>query len=460
MNLKKVFILLPDGIGLRNFVYTSFAKIGIENNWDITYWNDMPFDFSELGLKEEKLLGKASGLTNLYKRARKEIELENFEKEFNDSIYRKYRFKPTSKTLKQKVKNILVSYYIRRYRGKNLNKLRKKIKESERKTEYFKSCIKTLKKHKPAFVFSTNQRPVNAIAPILAAQDLGIPTATFIFSWDNLPKATMVIETDYYFVWSSHMKQELLTYYPYVKEDKIFITGTPQFEPHFENEFLLSKNEFLSQNKLPKDVDFVCFSGDDVTTSPHDPQYLEASALAIRDLNLRGHKLRILFRRCPVDFSNRFDSVLETYNDVIFDVAPKWKKIGSVWNTIMPLQADIVQLVNTIYYSSLVINVGSSMVFDYVCYDKPCAYINYNPSEIPNKKDIHTIYKYVHFRSMPSKEVVIWLSNSNTIADQLEQLLINKDQTVSKAKEWFEIINHHPPASASNRIWEQINNLV
>jgi hypothetical protein len=38
---------------------------------------------------------------------------------------------------------------------------------------------------------------------LLAAQQLGIPTATFIFSWDNLPKATMVVETDYY-VWSDH----------------------------------------------------------------------------------------------------------------------------------------------------------------------------------------------------------------------------------------------------------------
>jgi hypothetical protein len=44
---------------------------------------------------------------------------------------------------------------------------------------------------------------------LLAAQQLGIPTATFIFSWDNLPKATMVVETDYYFV-GDHMKLELL----------------------------------------------------------------------------------------------------------------------------------------------------------------------------------------------------------------------------------------------------------
>jgi hypothetical protein len=56
-----------------------------------------------------------------------------------------------------------------------------------------------------------------AVAPLLAAQDLGIPTATFIFSWDNLPKATMVVEANYYFVWSHHMKRELLLYYPNIE---------------------------------------------------------------------------------------------------------------------------------------------------------------------------------------------------------------------------------------------------
>jgi hypothetical protein len=40
----------------------------------------------------------------------------------------------------------------------------------------------------------------------------------------------MVVETDYYFVWSSHMKQELLYYYPYINDDQIIITGTPHLK--------------------------------------------------------------------------------------------------------------------------------------------------------------------------------------------------------------------------------------
>jgi len=102
-----------------------------------------------------------------------------------------------------------------------------------------------LTKEKPDFIFCTNQRPSQAIAPILAAQDLGIPTATFIFSWDNLPKATTLVETDYYFVWSEHMKKEVLMYCPYVPAEKILVTGTPQFESHFDSNLLQTKEAFL-----------------------------------------------------------------------------------------------------------------------------------------------------------------------------------------------------------------------
>ena len=51
MHNKKVFILLPDGIGLRNFAFTNFYKIGIESGFDITFWNNTPFNLTELGNK-------------------------------------------------------------------------------------------------------------------------------------------------------------------------------------------------------------------------------------------------------------------------------------------------------------------------------------------------------------------------------------------------------------------------
>ncbi|MFC4636296.1 UDP-glycosyltransferase [Dokdonia ponticola] len=450
---KKIYILLPDGIGLRNFAYTSFASIGKEKGWNIVYWNHTPFNLTELGLQEQKLEGRASALTDLYKRARKEIELTNFEKQYQDSIYNSYRFKAKGGSIKNKVKNGIVRFFEKKYAGDGLHKLREKIKDKERSTSYYKDCVAQLKKTKPHIVFCTNQRPVHAIAPILAAQYLGIPTATFIFSWDNVPKAMLVVETDFYYVWSTFMKEQLMGYYPHITEDQIVVTGTPQFEPHYEVEIKKSKKEFCETYSIPQTLDYICFSGDDVTTSPHDPIYLHDIATAVKKLNAKGRNLGIIFRRCPVDFSDRFDQVLEMHKDIVYPIAPKWDKIGGAWNTILPSQEDMTLLANTVRHSMFAINLGSSMVFDYISQKKPCLYIKYNPKDIPLQKDVFKVYDYVHFRSMPNAKAVFWINSKEDIETKIEQALTDPKETCREAHEWFSVINTMPPEKASERIW-------
>ncbi|GAK99363.1 hypothetical protein FP1254 [Nonlabens ulvanivorans] len=53
------------------------------------------------------------------------------------------------------------------------------------------------------------------------------------------------IETDYYFVWSDLMKSQLLEYYPKTREKQIFVTGTPQFEPHYDASIFASRSVFV-----------------------------------------------------------------------------------------------------------------------------------------------------------------------------------------------------------------------
>ena len=84
---KKILILLPDGVGLRNFAFTNFTSIGKEQDWDITFWNQTAFDLSKIGLNELKLEGKPHFLTDLYKRAKIEAELDHFTAKFNESVY-------------------------------------------------------------------------------------------------------------------------------------------------------------------------------------------------------------------------------------------------------------------------------------------------------------------------------------------------------------------------------------
>jgi hypothetical protein len=463
MQNNKIFILLPDGVGLRNFAYSDFHALGIQENFDVVFWNNTPFDLTGLGFKEIKIQNsKSHPLTETYKNARKQIELNLNIRRSKDKVYDTYRF-PFSYTtaikfVKSSVTQLLSFTHSSSF---GLKCIRQKIKLEERKTLYYHQSLETLQKEQPSFVFCTNQRPMTAIAPLLAAQDLGIPTATFIFSWDNLPKATMVVETDYYFVWSDLMKKELLFYYPYIKDSQIFVTGTPQFESHFDENKLLSREDFFENNNLDINKKYICYSGDDVTTCPDDPKYLEDVAIAIRELNQKGNALGIIFRRCPVDFSDRYKKVLDDYQDVITPIAPLWQQIGEGWNMVLPTQADVDLQMNTIAHTELVVNLGSSMVFDYAAYDKVCAFINY---DVLNKKisdwSVKKIYNYVHFRSMPNKDVVIWLNSREEIADKIKFGLENRAGIIINAEKWFEKINQHVPQLASKRIWGAIKQIV
>jgi len=459
MKKSKIVVLLPDGVGLRNFVFSNFVGEGDKRAFDVIFWNATAFDLNQKGYKDLKLNGSVKSKTDLLKRARKEIELHDFESKTGNPIFKKYSFPPANNTWKQKVKNRMVRFYRFKYQ-RNLSGLRWQMQQMERKTAYYQSCTKTLKAEQPAMVFCTNQRPVNAIGPITAAQDLGIPTATFIFSWDNLPKATMVVETDYYFVWSDLMKNELLFYYPFIQENQIIITGTPQFEMHFHSKLKQSRSAFCQENKLDENKQFLCFSGDDVTTSPHDPFYLEETAKAVRNLNNKGGNWNILFRRCPVDFSDRYDEVLTNYNNEISELPPLWKQVGEQWNTVMPTPEDNRRLVNTAAHSELIVNVGSSMVFDAICHHTPTAYIKYNPKTQTLKKDIHTIYKYIHFKSMPKQAPVFWINKPEELQTILSTLDTSKETVLSNAQAWFQTINQHPPQNASERIWEGIEKIL
>lgn len=461
---KKIFILLPDGVGLKNFAFTNFHNIGLEKGNDITFWNNTPFDLSVLGFKEIRIeYAKVHPLTDVLKRAQTQIELNLSIKKSKDKVYDSYRFPFSHRDIKASLKSSYARWLIFwNNSNKGLRRVRKNIVTQERKTKLYFDSLETLQKERPDLVFCTNQRSMLAIAPILAAQDLGIPTATFIFSWDNLPKATKIIETDYYFVWSDYMKKELLYYYPHLTENQVFVTGTPQFETHNDETLLVSKADFFKEYHLDLNKKYICFSGDDVTTSPNDPTYLADTAKAVAKLNQKGFNLGIIFRRCPVDFTNRYDAVLETYKEIITCVNPKWKKMGQAWHAILPTKEDLALQMNTIAHTEMVINLGSSMVFDYVSFGKPCGYINY---DVPNAQfpnwSVKNIYKFIHFRSMPNKNVVLWINHPNEIEEYITKGMSKEaNDVVVNAQQWFEIINQHPTAMASERIWNAIETII
>lgn len=456
---KRILVIIPDGVALRNFVYSGFPEIARQRGAHLTFWNDSSVVLKDLGLREIRTGNRAThAATQALKHSKKRVSLDLNIQKTGDSVYNNYYFPPPNKSLKDKLVRFVanvVSAVSTSDRG--LARIDRAINYFERRTENYRWSRTVLERlieeERPDVVFCTNQRHLTTVAPMLAARDLGIPTATFIFSWDNLPKATLVVDSDYYLVWSEYMKGELQFYHSNIEADRIFVTGTPQFDPHAKKDRLLKREDFFARHGLDASKRYICFSGDDVTTSPHDPVYLRDTARAVRELQEQGFVLGILFRRCPVDFSGRYNDVLSEYNDVIVPVEPDWQKVGGSWGHIVPTENDLVLQQNTIAHTEMVINLGSSMVFDFVTFDKPCAFINYNVAEKTKRNwSVERTYSFVHFRSMPTKDAVIWLDSPQAIASAIRSVVDNQCGTVAHARDWFEKITLQPAGQASERI--------
>lgn len=461
---KNIFIFLPDGVGLRNFAFTGFKEIGEKIGFDINFWNNTIFSLKDnLDFNEVKIENHTTHkLLSIYSRARKHAELNLSKDKFNDNVYSTYKFPFNYKGLKNIFRTLYAKCLIGLYSSdKDVVKLRKTINKLERSTSKYKYCKRQLEQHKPDLVFCATQRSTQSISALLAAKDLGIPTVAFVYSWDNVPKAMQVVETDYYFVWSDLMKHEVLKYYPFVKEKQVYVTGTPQFEPHFDESLKQSRNDFFKEHNLDLNKKYICFSGDDETTSPLDQYYLEDLANAVRSLNSKGYNLGIIYRKCPVDFTPRYNAVIEANKDIVKVLDPIWQQVGSQWNQILPTPDDFKMFYNVCEHSEFVTNVCSSTIFDFVAHNKPCIYYNYEQPQLKKGiRDIGQNYNYVHFRSMPSDEAVVFCTNKKELKGLVKQILDGKLSNVPHGNEWFKIVAGKTPTKASENIWKAIEDIL
>jgi len=309
-----------------------------------------------------------------------------------------------------------------------------------------------LKSEKPDLLFNTHQRAIEAIPAMAAARKEGIPTAEAIFSWDNLPKAKLWARADRYVVWSEYMKEEMRRYYPEISKESVHVTGTPQFEFYADTSFYESKEEFCKRFGLDPKRKIVCYSGDDRLTSPYDPEYLADLAKALMNVS-EARRPQILFRRCPADFSDRYDRVLEKYRELIHVADPLWNRDnGEHWALFYPDFEDVKVLVNIALHCDTVYNVGSTMAHDFAMFDKPACYIRYDQ---PHSKgwSVDTIYRFEHFKSMEGLDAVVWVDSKTKIGEKVLEAIESPQSVAKDRKRWLQkIIGSEPEKASENMI--------
>jgi hypothetical protein len=461
----KIMLLVPDGVAVRNYVYSDFVEELTQCGFEVVLYHQIP----DAAIDEIKKV-KGTIVSDI-------VKIPEFKENFFGRILKESIVYARLLQNKSKLKNdTILLFWNRNQKGfKRLTLLRiseffgyflsksyaliLKFEKVYDNTALHNSVSKVIEmdllKIKPDYILNLHQRAVISAPIINVAKQLSIPTGTVIFSWDNIPKARLVSKYDHYFVWSNLMKNELHLLYPEINSNQVFVTGTPQFEFYFKEHFLQSKADFFQKFGLNLDKKTICFSAND-TSSPYEQLYFEDLCEELMTIT-EADRPQILFRKCPVDKTNRFDAVLEKYKELVFSIEPDWRiQSGDTsFVYIYPSYDDFELLANTVLHSDVVINLGSTMAHDFAVFNKPCLYLNYDPVSNSIFK-VKEVYQFQHFRSMKELNAVGWIDSKSDFIPKIQAALSNPDSVGSDRLQWMQRIVNYPLQESSANLAKEI----
>lgn len=286
-----------------------------------------------------------------------------------------------------------------------------------RNTNHYFRLYKELK---PSLVFNCSHVHAGvAVQAVQAAQWLGIPTVAFIFSWDNLTSQGRIVPSyDYYLVWNSAIREQLLQQYPSVRPDQVLVTGTPQFDFHFRPEFRWTREEFCARVGADPNRPIVLYSTGMANHMPGEPAIVEGIAARLREMTEFGPP-QLMVRVYPKDRTGRFEHLKQKCPDILFPEVP-WEE---AWLT--PKMEDSYLLTNMLEHSAAGINVASTISLELCMFDKPVINVGYNPPETAiDEVDYARYYKFDHYRPVVASGAVEVASSEQELRSMLVEALL------------------------------------
>lgn len=277
----------------------------------------------------------------------------------------------------------------------------------------------------PDVVFCTHQRPPGIVPPVLAARRLGIPTATFIFSWDNLSsKGRIAVPFDHYLVWSAHMADDLRRFYPEVPEARIHVVGTPQFDPYADEARQWSRAELCERLDLDPGRPICCYSGGDAGNSPEDPDHVRVLCGLVRD-GAVPRDLQVVVRPAPVDDGRRYDAVRAEFPELCW-APPAWHRPpGGDWSEALPSREDVDLLANLTRHGDVNVNLASTMTLDFGLHDRPVVNLAFDVADPPpfGLPIWEHYYRFDHYRPVVELGAARFARSPTELAEHLNAYL-------------------------------------
>jgi hypothetical protein len=280
--------------------------------------------------------------------------------------------------------------------------------------------VQLFRELKPSLVFNgSHVHSRIAIQAVQAAQWLRIPTAAFIFSWDNLTSQGRIIPLyDYYLVWNEQIRDQLLQIYSSIRPEQVIVTGTPQFDFHFRRAFWWTREEFCERVGADPTRPIVLYSTGMANHMPGEPKIVERIGAMLREMTDLGPP-QLLVRVYPKDRTGRFEKTRDENPDILFPEVP-W---DPAWLT--PKIEDAYLLANTLRHATLGINVASTISLELCMFDKPVINVAYNPPGMDiSPVDYRRYYEFDHYRPVVESGGVMLAGSEDDMRSLLRRALV------------------------------------
>lgn len=308
---------------------------------------------------------------------------------------------------------------------------------------------------KPDLVF--NGSHIHGLAgelPLRVAKRMEVPTVGFIFSWDNLTSRSRIfVPYDYYFVWHEGMKKQLLSIYPKIKPDHVFVTGTPQFDFHFNREFWISREDLCERIGIDPDKPFILYTTGIMNHFYEEHRHVERVIRLLNEIDVKT-KLQLVVRTYVKGTSPEMNALAnQGFPDVVFRPG-LWEE---KWQT--PLYEDLAIYTNLIRYTSLGINAASTVSLELLVFDKPVINIDFDPpgSNLPWCMGYSRHINFDHYRPVAESGAVMVARSENDLKDMLLRGLTNPEIDTEKRKYFIQnMFDDQLDGQASRRVAETL----
>jgi hypothetical protein len=257
---------------------------------------------------------------------------------------------------------------------------------------------------------------VNLIGRIL--KESGNKIIASIHSFDNVTKrGWQQTIFDCYLVWNKYNQQELLRIYSQqLNADQIKIVGAPQFDFHFDKNFLLAKQDWLKKFNIPKGKKIILYAGGAGAFFPMEVQYAVYIKQLIEAGDLKDTVL--LVRHHPLDKPDRWLKHIGHSDSVFFETPQQGTEKLDYTNVTVN---DVKGLMSTLAYTDVHISFCSTITVDGSAFAKPQIGVYYDESQPQYQQVLRNIYQQEHYLPIINNNGVSLAKGK----DQFKQLLID-----------------------------------